>query len=301
MPRQPRAPWHDYSSRCIYFITINKAPGVERFGYLAGDYRLNYGLPGSSYIVTTNIGKAIKCALRDLPTLAPGIRVLQYSIMPDHLHFLLFVETNDGENLGRIIGRFKVSVNKYAGIAQVFDRNFNDQILKPSRKLQVIYDYIRDNPRRLAIRLAMPDFFQRVNALTIGGKTYHAYGNMQLLRNPFKEQVVVHRADGTEVRERMRELWLHTATNGGVLVSPFISPDEKAIRTEAEEVGGRVILITHVPFGERYKPHSHDFEQCCCGRLLIIAPTEPPTTPVLSRPACLTMNTLAATICSMEQ
>ena len=53
---------------------------------------------------------------------------------------------------------------------------------------------------------------------------------MLLLDNPFKEQVVVHRADSPEVRESNRRRWLYTAANGGVLVSPFISPDERGIR-----------------------------------------------------------------------
>ena len=301
MPRQFRAAWHNYSSRCIYLITINKAPGIGIFCHLAGDYRLKHGTPGCSYVIPTDIGKAIKLALRDLPVTTPGCRVLQYSIMPDHLHFLLFIETDGGEPLGRIIARFKVMVNTYAAIQHVFDNDFNDQILKPTRKLQVIYDYIRDNPRRLAIRRAIPDFFRRINALTIGGKTYQAYGNLQLLSNPFKEQVVVHRADGVEVRERMREMWLYAAANGGVLVSPFISPAEKEIRAAAEEMDGRVILITHMPFGERYKPHAHDFDLCCRGLLLIIAPTEPPVSDELSRSARLTMNALAATICDDGQ
>lgn len=83
-----------------------------------------------------------------------------------------------------------------------------------------------------------------MDALSIAGNTYRVYGNIQLLEHPFKEQVVVHRADSPEVRKQNRDLWLYTAANGGVLVSPFISPAEKGIRAAAEAAGGRIILIS---------------------------------------------------------
>ena len=143
--------------------------------------------------------------------------------MPDHVHILLFVEHPTQEILGRILARFKVEVNKVAGTDGVFAKGFNDQILKSTRTLDTFYTYIRDNARHLAVRRAHPEFFRRVNALKIGDKTYQAYGNFQLLGCPFKEQVVVHRADSQESLRQNRDVWLYTAANGGILVSPFIS------------------------------------------------------------------------------
>ena len=83
---------------------------------------------------------------------------------------------------------------------------------------------------------------------------YQAYGNFQLLESPFKEQVLIHRADTPDKRGFDRDRWLYTGTNGDVLVSPFISQPEKAVRAEAEDAGARFILITNRPFTERYKP-----------------------------------------------
>ena len=114
-----------------------------------------------------------------------------------------------------------------------------------------------------------------------------------MLDRPFKQQVVVHRADTPSVRERHRAEWLYTAANGGVLVSPFISPAEKEVRREADGADGRVILITNEPMGERYKPTGHDFELCETGRLLFISAGQPGA---LSRRTCLAMNALAAEI-----
>lgn len=296
MNKTLRAPWHDYTGRCIYMVTINKNPLIKDFGLLEGDYRILAGQPGSVFISSSEIGSAIKEVLRNFHHIEPNIKILQYAIMPDHLHILLFVEYPTEEILGRIIAKFKVAVNKAAGIDDVFAKGFNDQILKNSRSLDTLYKYIRDNPRSLAVRRAHPEFFRRVNELKIGGQTYQAYGNFQLLDNPFKEQVIVHRADTPETRRHNRELWLYTAANGGVLVSPFISPYEKAIRAEAEEVGGRIILIINHSLDPRYKPIGHDFDLCKSGRLLIISANLDDN---LNRSTCLTMNTLAEEICSI--
>lgn len=298
MNRILRAPWHDYTQRCIYMITLNKNPLMENFGILQGDYRIQTGQKGAAFISSTALGKAIKNTLRRFNSTEPNVRVLQYALMPDHLHILLFVEYPTEDTLGKIIARFKIEVNKAAGTTGVFAKGFNDQILKSSRSLAVLYRYLQENARRLAVRKARPEFFRRVNALEIGGKTFQAYGNFQLLDCPFKEQVIVHRADSSETKQKNREQWLYTAANGGVLVSPFISPAEKEIRKEAEEAGGRFILIISEPMGERYKPAGREFELCEAGRLLIISANLPGE---LSRKTCLVMNELAEGFAGMEE
>lgn len=294
MNRILRAPWHDYTQRCIYMITLNKSRLARDFGTLQGDYKLPSGQRGCSYIKATTTGTAIKEALRRFNLIEPNIRILQYALMPDHLHILLLVEKPTKEILGRIIAKFKVEVNNLVGTTGIFAKGFNDQILKPSRSLDTLYRYLRDNPRRLAVRRAHPEFFRRVNSLRIGEKTYQAYGNFQLLECPFREQVVIHRADSPQKQQNNRELWLYTAANGGVLVSPFISSAEKAVRAEAEAVSSRFILITNEPMEERYKPTGHDFELCESGRMLIISANHPGP---LSSQTCLAMNDLARTLC----
>lgn len=297
MNRILRAPWHDYTQRCIYMITLNKNPLMENFGILQGDYRIPPGQKGAAFISSTALGKAIKNTLRRFNSTEPNVRVLQYALMPDHLHILLFVEYPTEDTLGKIIARFKIDVNKAAGITGVFAKGFNDQILKSSRSLAVIYRYLQENARRLGARRAHPEFFRRVNKLRIGEKTYQAYGNFQLLGCPFREQVIVHRTDSSETRQRNREKWFYTAANGGVLVSPFISRAEKEIRKDAEEIGGRFILIAKEPMEERYKPSGNDFILCESGRMLIISVS---LSNELSRQTCLTMNTLSQSICENQ-
>lgn len=288
-----RAPWHNYTSRCIYMVTLTKSPFAKDFGILTGDYRIPFGEKGSAFVVASELGSAIKTVLKRINTIEPRIKILQYIIMPDHIHLLVFVESPTEEILGRIIARLKVEVGKTAGTPGIFAKGFNDQILKHSRSLDTLYRYIRENPRRLAVRRTLPEFFRRVNAQRIGNGSYQAYGNSQLLDCPFKKQVIVHRADSPETRQRKLEQWLYTAANGGVLVSPFISPAEKEVRFRAEKGAGRFILIINEPMENRYKPTGHEFELCEAGRLLIVSANLPGE---LSRQTCLAMNALAQSI-----
>lgn len=275
-----------------------KNPTITPFGHLAGDSSISPVCPGSPYIVSSETGKAVKEALRHLPEIHPALRLFQYALMPDHLHIILSVEKGLDETLGRKIAIFKTMVNKFSNRDHVFEKGFNDQILKRERNLNAIFDYLRQNPYRLAVRKSNPLFFQRKEDILIGDTPCQAYGNLQLLTNPFMEQVIVHRADSLETFNNKKDRWLHTAANGGVLVSPFISPRENAVRKEAINLGGRFILNRHQPFADREKPHKEDFELCARGRMLIISSSRGV---LFNRAACLTMNALASAIATKTQ
>lgn len=151
-PKIYRASWHDYRSRCIYMITLSKASSAPEFCHLQGDCRINGGQPGSVSVKLTPLGQIIRKEITAIPALEPAVRILQFSIMPDHAHILLFVQRYISEALGTIIARFKIKIKEASGIAPIFEENFNDQILTKDRSLSTLFSYIRENPLRLAVR-----------------------------------------------------------------------------------------------------------------------------------------------------
>lgn len=285
-----RAPWHDYKIPAIYHITIMKSIASPVFStlYMGNDNKISV-----SY---TSIGFAIYNALKMLRELHPALSLLQYVIMPDHVHLLIRVEREMNEIIGAKLAKFKVMVNKLSNHPQVFGKGFHDHIITPKINLDTIYRYIRENPYRLIVRRQYPDFFRRINSVIIAGEECQAYGNLHLLENPFKEAIIIHRSDDAQTLKQKREEWLYNAVNGGVLVSPFISKAEKAIRTEAEQLGAKVILLSNKRLSEREKPSAHDFAQCAKGKLLIIYPNNLPIEHTLSRTTCLSLNALAERI-----
>lgn len=269
----PRDFNHDYKSRCIYHITIAKAEGIPYFSHI-------YGPAERPIVEHTALGKIIESQLFNFPNLCHSLRVLQYIIMPDHIHFAIFAESVLPRSLGSYIGMMKVKCGQIAkevlaSPAPVFQKDFYDRILRPTHKLATICNYIRQNPSRLLAKRLNPDFFRRINDIRIQDAMWQAYGNIQLLDNPFKGPVVIHRADSPQLTAAKSRRWRYLAENGGVLVSPFISRAEKEVRRYCEQVNGKIILLSNRPFGEKEKPAKHDFELCSRGRLLILAPMTP--------------------------
>lgn len=322
-----RAWWHDYYSRSIYLITINKRPEVSAFGHLVGDWQIPFGSPGSPDVLLSDIGKIIRKWIKKFPSIIPNCQLYQYKVMPDHIHLLIFVKERTPLHLGKYISVFKNSIRSELN-QSVFQSGFNDKILSVTRKLDDIFRYIRENPLRLAIRMANPDNFKRCDEIKIRGKLYSGYGNLLLLKNPFREAVIVHRKSSEQERTYQHDRWIYHCYGGGVLVSPFISQSEKDIRKEVEKFGGRIILIVDKPLPEPpWKPAYRDFYRCANGELLILAPVgeenrqlessgksveerrnireailngeaKPARKKKIARSECLRLNALAEYICS---
>lgn len=269
----PRHPKHDYCRPCTYHITVKKLPHVPDFSLITGH-------PESAWVHHHPLGKAIDESIASVLGSNPNVNVYRYVVMPDHLHILLRVITHIDRPIGVYIGKMKVVAVQKARekgifLDSLFEPDFYDRILRLDQSLKVVIQYVKTNPNRLLARKFFPAYFKRINDIfNYGGIHWQAYGNMQLLDNPFKNAVVCHRADERipEKAKANRDKWFHTARNGGVLVSPFISEAEKDVRRKAEEADGKVILLVNKPFGEIYKPWGHDFRQCGKGRLLIVAP-----------------------------
>jgi len=65
------------------------------------------------------------------------------------------------------------------------------------------------------------------------------------------------------------------ASRGAVIVSPFISPGEKAVKEAVLEAGGSVVQLLAEGMGRYYKPAGREFDCCAEGRLLQLSPFQP--------------------------
>lgn len=298
-----RARWHDYRAPFIYHIILKKAVTCNIFGEIRGDARIRPSEKGSAYIEKTQLGQIIETAIKRLDKEFPILQIYQYSIMPDHVHLLLRVRQRSEMHLGFYITKLKGKIRqdysqligKQLNSEDIFQSNYCDKILSAKRNLNELFRYIRENPHRLAMRMQYPHFFQRTRRLRIGEYEYEAYGNLFLFRNPDKMPVKISRMTSENTKERMKEQWIENAAMGTVLISPFISKEEKIVRREAESIGANIILIVHEKFTERYKPSARDFDLCSSGRLLIISLGENIGTQ-LTKEICNRMNALAKEI-----
>ncbi|MDE6019313.1 MAG: transposase [Muribaculaceae bacterium] len=301
-----RAINHDYYAPFIYHIVLKKIKSCEPFGTVIGDVRIAPGLPGSANTDESGLGKIIAKEIVHLPYDYPIIKLHQFKVMPDHVHILLQVLFRSDKHLDFYVDTLRKRIaRKYKNIygsvktdEEIFEDGYCDKPLYDNRSLDALYEYIRQNPHRLAMRQQFPQFFQHIRSLKIGEEEFAAYGNLFLFRNPDKEAVKISRKFTQAEKEEKSKGWITAASKGTVLVSPFISSDEKNIRSVAESLDAKIILITHEAFKDSYKPAAHDFALCAEGRLLIISLGLPSKT-ALTRTVCERMNALAKAIADM--
>ena len=307
---------HDYESRRIYLITMTVEGRHPILGSLVGDADAPEGSSEAPRVELSSLGEQVRQCWLAIPDHYPEIRILATMVMPDHLHGILFVERKMEQHLGMVIKGFKAGCNKAfrlsspsmlqhccskgnSGLPQGFlwARNYNDHILEGAGELKRWFDYLNDNPRRLAIRRAHPEYFRVRFGVTIGGHDYAAIGNRFLLSYPNKLPVQCSRSLTEEQIKETVERMLEKARRGVVLISPAISKGEKAVMRAVMEERLPLIFLTPWGFNAFSRPGHQYYEACAEGRFLILAPWEHQNNRLpITREMCQQLNKMTASI-----
>ena len=183
----------------------------------------------------------------------------------------------------------------------LFAPGFNDKLLLRAGQLDVWRRYLADNPRRLLMKREHPDLFRVQRGLVVGGQSFSAIGNRFLLERPVRLQVQCSRRLTPAEIEGVVQHFLAAAAQGAVLVSPSISPGEKAVMRAAFDQGFPLIYLQENGFTDLAKPGGQRMEACARGQLLILAPWEHHNERmVIRRDQCLSLNEMAQMICSFH-
>ena len=222
----------DYRQRAIYMITVTleerRHEWLGRLVNLAknGEARdAGCSVPphscGGWAIAPTPFGEAVLEAIEEMPRRYPQVRLLARQLMPEHFHFIVFVQSPLPKPLGALVRGFKAGAAKRWNLAKNgeardnlakngeardnlakngeardvprWSEGFQDTILFREGQLAAMAKYLRENPERLAEKRANPDLFRRVARLGIpldGGRAtgfFEALGNRHLLRRPLHQ------------------------------------------------------------------------------------------------------------------
>lgn len=274
-----RAEWHDYTSRCFYMVTIVrneawKSPfstirenGRDQRGRLIADLTL------------TDTGQIIFNQLCEIERKFEEVWVWDKVVMPDHVHAVIFVQREFEKGLGAAINFFKSGCTRRLREADhlfadkgisLFEKVYHDRIVTREGMLTNLRNYVSENPVRYLIKRRKPEMFTSQHILECRGRRWRIYGNFLLLKEPEKAPLIVSSRYSDKEKEYWYRRWNSVARNGGVLVSPFYSKDEKTLRNDLIETGAAVIHIQAEGFPDRFAPKGKYFSLCEEGRLLII-------------------------------
>lgn len=293
----------------IYHVTLT-TPKRE---HLFGELEIPENDPLKAIVKRTEYGDAVVEALLHVHDFYPETRVLQFCLMPDHLHAIIqvtremskgFLSVSRGYWQGvKRIGR-EMLPEKFAEDGFIWEKPF---VRPMSRKgqLNAMIHYVQMNPIRLATKILKPGFFYVQRDVEINGYCFNAVGDISILQA--KRFVPVH------VRHKMEELarigedkslrdymngCVLDARKGAVMVSPFISKNEQRVLEVLIKEGHTIIYIANNGFREYYKPSNLLFDAVANGRVLILAPTYfDPDKRLLTREDCISLNKITEEIC----
>ena len=202
----------------------------------------------------------------------------------------------------RVLGSQQATALPLQGSSQeyrpLFAKGYNDLILRSYDELPAWQNYLRDNPRRLLMKRARPEWLRPFFGLKIGLHSYSGIGNRELLTAAKRRAVRVSRRLNDDEITREVYRYLEEARQGAVLVSPAISPGEKRVMRAAFNAGLPTIVIMENGFTPLSKPHGEQFYACGQGSLLMLSPWEHHNEKrKLTAAQCTEMNLMALEIC----
>lgn len=288
--------------------------------------------PKQAFVERTELGKNVIHALAQIPVRSPEIRLLQYCLMPDHVHAVLYVTRSMRQSIRTVVRGWWQGVKKLGreyvlsidpNTIRNNEQNFpldNQQSLSPlfvempfirpmSRRgqLDTMMQYVKMNPQRLATKRLMPGFFRVQTHIELAGRIYSGVGNTKLLLADrfepvhvrFKMETAARQGDTQALRDYMNNCVL-AARQGAVMVSPFISEKEKEVMVALLAEEHPFILLADNGFNEYYKPSAGIFDAVAAGRVLILSPWEyDPEKKHISRDDCTALNGMAEEIANV--
>lgn len=177
--------------------------------------------------------------------------------------------------------------------------------LSRSGQMQTMMHYVRMNPQRLATKRLMPGFFRVQKGIEIGGRSFDGVGNVALLHAEHYDVVHVRsvwvkaaeHGDSQPLRDYMNGCVLK-ARKGVVMVSPFISQQEKQVMQVLINEQLPFIVLADNGFRDYYKPSDALFDACAAGRVLILSPWPYDAGKRhISRADCVSLNNMAEEFC----
>lgn len=324
--QEPGSAWKGVG---IYHVTLT-VPSREP---LLGKLIIPNNDPSQAKIERTNLGESLVNEIFRIGSIHPQVRILQFCLMPDHLHIMLHVRKETSSSIRSIIRGFwqgskrlgreytfsidpefnsgttkKVTEDRLHHAFPIFTEQPYIRPLSRYGQLQTMYDYIRMNPQRLATKRLMPELFWVQEGIEIAGRTYKGVGCADLLQRAQYMPVHVRRTmmdeaahgDDKRLSDYMNGCVL-AARKGAVMVSPFISEYEKAVMEVLLRERLPFIYIADNGFREYYKPQDSLFDAVARKQVLILSPWEyDPHKKQVSRAECVAMNKMAEEICTFS-
>ena len=144
--KQNRLAGYDYGAPSAYFITVCTN---NRRNLFWKDVGAVSGRPCD--VPLTNLGRIVRQSIEDIPKHYSAISVDHWVVMPNHIHLLLQIHTDDdgrpmtAPTIQWVVNQMKGFVSKRAGFS-VWQKGFHDHVVRSRQDYLDIWNYIEGNP-----------------------------------------------------------------------------------------------------------------------------------------------------------
>lgn len=91
-----------------FFVTLNVRDEAPILSTIEGNPEAKPGDKDAPHISLTDLGKGVDKCWNSIPNFYPNVTLLDYSIMPEHFHGLLYMQRVEKKHLGRVINGFMI-------------------------------------------------------------------------------------------------------------------------------------------------------------------------------------------------
>ena len=152
--KQIRIADYDYSIPGAYFVTICTANREKLF------WSVRRGeLCSPANVLLSDIGMIVDKEIEKLNSIYDAVTVDKYCIMPDHIHLIISIDTDESgrtqfaPTISRVIKQFKGSITKQIG-RPIWQKSFYDHGIRNQQDYNEIWEYIENNPLKYLLKNA---------------------------------------------------------------------------------------------------------------------------------------------------
>ena len=281
---------YDYSRGAVLFITMATEPRKALFGKVA-----------DAVVLLSDFGRQVLECIEAIPRFNPGISLLEYVLMPDHLHMVLRIVPGLAEPLqvlGAAMRKFKSYTTTLArrqhGLSTIWQQGYHDRICVSRRFIEAVTRYIRYNPLKYELMYNHPQYMhirEPIDSPRLDVDDFwKGIGNVDLL-SPDAKLLSLRVSRKVAARNLPHVISrIEDAVRAGyVVISGFISPGEVAVRDMLlENKAARFVHILPSCMKNGHRPDSRYLPPLAEGRFLEIAEGNDETE--FGRSACLALN-----------
>ena len=263
---------YDYSRGAVLFISFGVEGRPPIFGRVISADRLEL----------SPVGLAASETLAREAARPSGITLKKSIIMPDHVHFRLYIQPGLDQPLAKLaafVRNFKRWTQwraKNLGVVFDWEKGYHDRLCLSREIIDLVDAYIENNPLKWflmhgnppplkvvepfdSIRLPVGEWWSGVGAVELLGEDRRLCAIRLSRKIPVCEYAAV-------VARLMSAV-----EKGFTLMGTFISPCERAVAAELERRGAPMIKAVPDPLAMVYRPKGDEPRQFADGRLLLLS------------------------------